>query len=50
MRINGEDVLVDVFITVYGEPVATIRRTATAARRWPAGTAPGSSTTAGRTR
>jgi cellulose synthase (UDP-forming) len=33
IRVNGEDVLVDVFITVYGEPVATIRRTATAAQR-----------------
>jgi cellulose synthase (UDP-forming) len=33
IRVNGEEVLVDVFITVYGEPLATIRRTATAARR-----------------
>ena len=32
-RLNGKDTLVDVFITVYGEPVETIRRTATAA--WP---------------
>jgi len=31
IRVDGEDVLVDVFITVYGEPVATIRRTADAA-------------------
>jgi cellulose synthase (UDP-forming) len=31
-RLNGNDTLVDVFITVYGEPVDTIRRTATAAR------------------
>ena len=30
-RLNGHEVLVDVFITVYGEPVETIRRTATAA-------------------
>ncbi len=33
IRVNGKEVLVDVFITVYGEPVATIRRTATAAQR-----------------
>jgi cellulose synthase (UDP-forming) len=32
VRLNGEDVLVDVFITVYGEPLETIRRTATAAQ------------------
>ena len=30
--VNGEEAQVDVFITVYGEPVATIRRTATAAQ------------------
>ena len=30
-RVDGHEVLVDVFITVYGEPVETIRRTATAA-------------------
>ena len=51
IRVNGEEVLVDVFITVYGEPLATIRRTATAALRDDAAsTVPGSSTTAGRTR
>jgi cellulose synthase (UDP-forming) len=33
IRIDGEEVLVDVFITVYGEPLDTVRRTAGAARR-----------------
>ena len=33
LRVNGKEVLVDVFITVYGEPLATIRGTATAAQR-----------------
>ncbi len=32
IRVHGKEALVDVFITVYGEPVATIRRTAVAAR------------------
>ena len=32
LRLDGETVLVDVFITVYGEPLPTVRRTATAAR------------------
>lgn len=30
--LDGEEALVDVFITVYGEPIETIRRTATAAQ------------------
>jgi len=32
IRVNGHEVLVDVFITVYGEPIETTRRTAAAAK------------------
>ncbi|MCL6423132.1 cellulose synthase catalytic subunit [Brachybacterium sp. JHP9] len=31
MRLNGKPITVDIFITVYGEPIDVIRRTATAA-------------------
>ena len=33
LHLNGRPVTVDVFITVYGEPIETIRRTATAAMK-----------------
>lgn len=32
VHVNGAEAVIDVFITVYGEPLETIRRTATAAR------------------
>ena len=48
--LGGQRVGVEVFVTVYGEPVEVVRRTVAAALASAGGTAPGCSTTAGPTR